>query len=449
MSGSLRVRVTVVGTLVLGFALAIIATALDRAFEQSAESAQRDYLKGQLYGLLAASEVSGRTLDMPENLPEAGFSTPASGLFGAVQDAEGRQLWQSQSAVGVDLSPVGLRQPGDWSFERRERNDTGIFLVSLVVAWELENSEEWPLVYSVAESETRFQAQIAAYRRTLFAWLAIAGIALIGVQVVFLGWGLAPLDALTREVRAVEQGHQTDIQGTYPREVSRLTRRLNHLIRRERTNRERYRNSMDDLAHSLKTPLAVLRAASDAGGDAHTLKSTVSDQVDRMQGIVDRQLGRTAAPGKVVGDQSEVKDSVDRVVASLERVYQDKTVNVNVDVSDELIFLGDTVDLYEIVGNILDNAFKHCRANVTLSAKRTVGASENRLELVVEDDGAGFEPELIPLVSKRGVRGDEKSAGQGLGLALVADIVHGYGGDLRIENRAGEGARVTVSLPSR
>ena len=116
--------------------------------------------------------------------------------------------------------------------------------------------------------------------------------------------------------------------------------------------------------------------------------------------------------------------------------------------SDELIFLGDTVDLYEIVGNLLDNAFKHCRATVTLSAKRDADSSENRLELAVADDGAGFDPELIPVVAGRGVRGDEKSAGQGLGLALVADIVHSYGGELRIENRAGEGARVTVSLPS-
>jgi two-component system sensor histidine kinase PhoQ len=442
-----RLQLTLVASLALFFGLTIWA--LDNAYQHALERAVRDRLETQVLGLIAATESdrAGRPV-LPELLPETRFNNPGSGLLAQLADGRGAQLWRSRSAAGTDVAwpahvPVG---------ERRFRADIStvdgeaLFVLTLGVEWE----ETGTYRFSVAETQASYTGQVRRFRTQLFGWFALMALGLVLAQAALLRWVLAPLRRVATELRAVETGERSELGGDYPSELVGLTKGLNALIRNERGRLERYRNSLGDLAHSLKTPLAVVRSAlTRASLDSE--RTSIGEQLERMDEIVEYQLQRASASGGTTfGAPLSVRPVVQRIVESLRKVYAERDLAIDAFVADEARFHGDAGDLMEIVGNLADNACKHARRRVTIDAGRIApgrDADRDGLFIVVSDDGPGIPAAKVDELAQRGVRGDTTAPGHGIGLAIVQDLVALHGGRVVFGPAELGGAEVRVELP--
>lgn len=451
MISSLQGRLLLAATLVLVAFLSLTGYALDRAFRTSAEVAVRDRLQGQLYGLLAAADLDlDGSLTVPDGLPESRFSMPGSSLYGRVRAINGRRVWDSPSLLGVELPEGEALPPGATEFGRVEVNgDVRFHVLRFGVSWESATDQSQEYVFTVAEAFASYVAQVRGFRGSLSLWLGAATLVLLVVQALILRWGIAPLRKVADEVGELETGQRQQLQGKYPRELAGLTSNINTLIRNQRRHLDRYRNTLDDLAHSLKTPLAVLRSIVESRASPADELEGAGEQITRIANIVDHQLRRAATSGPVtLSPPLAVASVVDRVTNSLRKVYVDKNVNVSVDIGESVRFYGEEGDLFEIFGNLLDNAFKLCKNLVMVQAfQLEAGSRRPGLTASVSDDGPGIPEQMVARVTQRGVRADSTTDGQGIGLAVVYDIVESYEGKLEIERSEYGGAKVTVSLP--
>jgi two-component system sensor histidine kinase PhoQ len=297
-----------------------------------------------------------------------------------------------------------------------------------------------PLSLSVLEDAAPLEREGAAFVRTLWAWLGGTAVVLLVSQTLLLQWALSPLARVTREVRELESGRQDAIRGHYPVEIALLTDNINELVRGERVRQSRYKEALSFLAHSLKTPLAVLRSSSD---DAAQLPGVVKEQVARMDGIVQHQLARAAAGGGAVfAPAVPLAQLIERIRASLAKVYADKGVGFDVRCDSSVTWRVEEGEAFELFGNLMDNAAKWSHGQVSVHAWREGG----RLRFRIDDDGPGFSETSDVL--KLHVRGDERVPGHGVGLAVVDEIVRAHGGELELGRSDLGGARVDVSLPS-
>ena len=302
----------------------------------------------------------------------------------------------------------------------------------------------------MAEERARFDAELKRFRRNLWGWFAGAAVGLLAAQGIILSWSLAPLRRVAREVAEVESGARAELDARQPMELRPLTVALNTLIASGRRRVERSRNALADLAHSLKTPLAVLRTASEDDAAEDNLRQTVRDQVTRMDLTVNYQLQRAAAAGRAsLSPPVAIEPVAQRLRDSLAKVYADKSLNIAIESDRDAVFVGDEGDLTEILGNLMDNACKWANSTVKTSAnfERDAASAGTTLRLAVDDDGPGIAPDAADRLFERGARADATTPGHGIGLAIVREIVcELYAGRLDIENSALGGTRIVVSL---
>jgi two-component system sensor histidine kinase PhoQ len=441
---SLQTRLLLAASLVLLVFVGLCGAGLETAFRQAALDAQENRMRGMVYALLGVAEPDERgRLELNDgDLPEPRLMRHDSGLEAAVYDESGTVLWRSPSQAGSLPLVIGP-EVGKWKLERI--GDAGRFALAFGLRW-LVADDNRPQRYTmlVLEDAGGYEEQLAVFRRTLWSWLGAVAAALLAALVLVLRWGLRPMRRLVGELRSVEAGEQGQIDAPYPQELTPLTGALNAMIRHERSQLQRYRNALGDLAHSLKTPLAVLRGLA---GDARLSGDTqrqLDEQVGRMQQIADHQLSRAATAGRrALAQPVAVQPIAARLAAALHKVYADKSLTFDVEAAKGLLVRVDSGDLHEILGNTLDNAAKWARGRVRLHAARAAST----LELAVEDDGPGFPPEPERLL-ERGVRADSRVPGQGLGLAAVVEILRAYEGEIVLERSAElGGARVLLRIP--
>ncbi|MGA8278420.1 MAG: ATP-binding protein [Rhodanobacteraceae bacterium] len=428
-----------------GFALAaflgLAFFALDRGFYDAAESALRDRLQGYMYAYLAASDTTrSGSLVPPEVGPDPRFDRPAmTGLYAGIVGTRilgaKHDEWRSPSALGRPL-PFDRQLPrGASRFEGPVNTPVGdLFVLSQGVDW-TNGKHRLHLTFHVAEDVGVLQRQVDVYRRTLMIWLGGLGVLLLLLLLSVLRWSMAPLRKVVSDLDKVERGSQQRLGSNYPHELSGLAASLDNFIDGERDRLKRYRNTLSDLAHSLKTPLAVMRSQleSDSGGDQ--LRWTVLEQVGRMDEIVAYQLSRAATSGhQTFAAPLPVEPFAEEIVQSLEKVYQSKGILCEFDIDASARFHGEQGDLMELLGNLLENAFKWATHRVALSARNLPAAGARRpgLELVFDDDGPGIAEDRIEHLLQRGVRGDERTQGHGIGLAIVQDILRAYRGELAV-----------------
>lgn len=439
---SLNRRMILGASLLLAVFMVLTALALERAFADSARAARQDRLLGQLYLLIAAAEVDGAgRLQMPDTLSEARFSLPGSGLYGAVADAQGNALWRSASTLNVQAPFASRLAPG----EKRFSSTPDYFVQSLGVSWAT-GRKAYALTFSVSEHRAEFDTQMRGYRQSLWGWLAGLALLLLLAQGAALRWGLLPLRRVTGELRAIESGRQERVQGKYPEEIQHLTDNLNIVLEQAQAQRQRYRNALADLAHSLKTPLAVMRGA--LGQETSALPKTVEAQVARMDDIVAYQLQRAATAGQhaLHVPALMVQEPLQQIIAALGKVYADKQVQVEVKLTPpELAIPMERGDALELLGNLLENAYKWCARRVRVQG----GVEGDRVFLLIADDGPGIAPEQRAKILQRGVRADEAVPGHGIGLAVVRDIVDAYAGELVIGVSDWGGAALRIEFAQR
>ena len=299
------------------------------------------------------------------------------------------------------------------------------------------------------ESPEVYNQQVAKFRQTLIVWLAVAALLLLLVQLFVLRWSLSPLRQIEDEVHQVEKGLRDQLTESYPRELNSLAGSLNLLLANERRHLQRYRNSLSDLAHSMKTPLAVLRGAAESESISPETREVIENEVGRMDNIVEYQLQKAAAAGRVsLTEGVSVLPVVNRLLESLHKVYRDKSISYSVDIDEDIKFTGEEGDLMEVVGNLLDNASKWCRnkASIKVLKIRTDADTHDRLFFTIEDDGKGIAEDRVELLLQRGTRGDTQIPGHGIGLSVVREIVSAYGGRLSITRSDMGGAKVEVEI---
>ncbi len=438
---SLVSRSTIATLLVLIGFLGITGFALDRAYAHAALAGLRGRLQSYAYAYLAGVDVSARSDRMipPDTPPpNSDFLRPGSGLYAVIVPQDGLP-WEAPSALGRDLPFHELLPAGVTRFTGPVGTSAGaMYVLSQGVEWVLPNHQRYRLTIYIAENEALYQTGLAAYRRTLFGWLGALGLALLVLQQILLRWSFSPLRRVARDLAKIERGSADRLSGPYPREVAVLTHGLNRFIESEREHLKRYRNTLDDLAHSLKTPLAVARSRLESGDGTNDVRHDLLAQVQQMDQIVAYQLARAKMSGhSTFATPVPVQHHAEAVVRSLERVYAAKNILCEFDIDEGANFFGEEGDLLELLGNLLENAFKWANHRVLLSMKKVAPGNPRAwrlgLEIRVEDDGPGIPAEYLERVLQRGVRGDERVQGHGIGLAIVEDIVRSYRGTLQVD----------------
>jgi two-component system sensor histidine kinase PhoQ len=444
---SLQARLLLVALLILlGFA-GLTGLALDKAFRESAEAALQDRLQGHMFALLAATEVEeGGKLSFGRQLPDSRFRQPGSGLYASVRHAgEPDPGLQSRSLLGVSLVIPDKPQTGQGQFRTLQlANGTTLYSYTYGAKWEAEGAE-YSLVYFVAENMDSYHEQISQYRNNLWGWLGLATVLLLLAQAGVLRWGLRPLRRVERDLAKIKAGDKDRLDEDYPRELHGLTQNLNLLLQTTQKQLARYRDALGNVSHSLKTPLTVLCGAVLHHSDQEELKQTASEQLDHMQQIIDYHLQRAATAGPVqLGKPIAIKPVAERILNTLKKSYADKSITVELVVDDDVKFYSDEGDLFELLGNMLDNAFKWCHERIVITAEND---RQRGLNLYVDDDGPGIPPEVGKQVLERGKRIDPHVEGQGLGLAMVHETVLLYGGQLQIKTSSLGGAAISLHLP--
>jgi len=457
---SLQARSLAAASIVLAAFLGLAFFALDRAFYDAAESSLRERLLGYMYAYLAGSDMTrSGALIPPEVGPDPRFDQPAaSGLYAGIVGAKiigaKDNIWRSPSALGRDLPFTADLERGPSHFTGPVETPAGeLFVLSQGVDYNSGAKNPLHLTFYVAEDSRALRDQVDVYRRTLLGWLGALGAVLLMLLFAVLRWSLAPLRKLAADLARVERGLQERLDRSYPLELSGLTSGLNNFVDAERDRVKRYRNTLSDLAHSLKTPLAVMRSQLESGGEGQTLRWTVLEQVGRMDEIVAYQLSRAATSGhQTFAAPLLLEPYAEEVVRSLEKVYASKSILCEFDIEETARFYGDQGDLLELLGNLLENAFKWARRSVVLTARPLAAAGSRRagLELSVEDDGPGIPEDKVEHLLQRGVRGDERVQGHGIGLSIVQDILKAYRGELHVDRSPSlGGARFAVSFAPR
>jgi signal transduction histidine kinase len=280
---------------------------------------------------------------------------------------------------------------------------------------------------------------------------AIVGTAL-GVVLMLAGFvmarrSLTPLRGLEGKVVAVTTGHARRVDGAFPAEVQPVIDRLNVMLEDRERAIARAHAAAGDLAHALKTPLALLMREADAARAAGqtALADAIAVQVRRMTAQIDRQLSRArvAASGPIGADRCAAAPCIDALTRTMRRLHAERSLDIAVAVPPDVEVLVRQEDLEEMLGNVLDNACKWARSGVALTVQQGVDA----VVIVVDDDGPGLPIKSRDVVLQRGVRLDERSPGSGLGLAIVHDLVEHYRGTLALESSPRGGLRVEMTLP--
>lgn len=450
---SLAARTIAAAGVVLAGFLGLTGFALDQAFERSALAALRERLQGYSYTFLAGTDigVTGRVI-LPEVMPEPRLERPGSGLYARL--AGGEFNWNSPSGLDRQLPFDEDLAPGELSFRGPlESSDGDLYVLSMGIAFDLPGGKEARFTLHFAEHEAATEAQKGAFRETVFLLLGSLGILLLLVLGLSLRWSLSPLRGVAKDLARVQDGDAPELAGSYPRELLGLTESLNQFIQSERKNLQRYRNTLGDLAHSLKTPLAVLRGLIENETRAEALRDGTAEQLERMDDLVAYQLARAAKSGHhTFVAPIPIARFAEDVASTLEKVYAGKGALAEFEIAEGASFRGERGDLLELLGNLLDNAFKWCKRRVLLRVEQQNVSSvpgRNRLRIVVEDDGPGIAEDRVQAMLQRGVRGDERVQGHGIGLSIVQDIIASYQGELKV-GRSEElgGARFEVTLGS-
>ncbi|VXA92376.1 ATPase [Luteimonas sp. 9C] len=456
---SLRARQLLAASIGLLAFLALAGYALDRAFIDVASEGQRERLRNYVYAYAGDIEfLRSGDIYPSESQPDDRFLRPGSGLYAEVVLPSG-DSWRSPSASGPQLPEATMLSAREEKFDgplpmvRSDGTPGEAYRYGLGLVWSPDGRSDTEFAYTiyVMEDAGIVPRQVRIFRAALWVNLGVAGVILLLLQGLIVRWSLWPLRRVEHELVRVQRGLSDRMGMQHPHELQPLTESINALIDSEREHLTRQRNTMSDLAHSLKTPLAVLRSRLDAGSGDAELREEVETQLQRMNDLVTYQLARAASSGhQLFSAPIEIEPSAEQIVRGLEKIYAAKGAVCEFEIDPSARFHGEQGDLQELLGNLLENAFKWAKGRVLLTVRPGETAPNRRpgLVLVVEDDGPGIPADRVASILQRGVRGDERVQGHGIGLSIVQDIVHSYRGELHV-GRSEElgGACFSVRLP--
>lgn len=447
---SLHLRLLAVTLAWTLLSVALAGWGIQRLFRQHIQAQLQSELDIHLNHLTAALQVDEQGQVSLATLPtDPRFGHPFSGLYWQIsvpsagtrfaQLLRSRSLWDAHlTDMASGLEPghdVATQAPGPGGKPLRMR---------LREVHPAEGPID-TLVLAVAADEALWAEPVSRFDRMLAVALGILALGMTAAAWMQVGFGLRPLARLRERLAALRAGQADRIEGEFPMEVQPLVEDFNLVLGRNAQGLERARMQAGNLAHALKTPLAVMVNAAQAGDP--DLPRLVTEQVEAARRQVDYHLARAraAAAVRVTGLRSPILPLLQGLVRVMERVHAERGLVYDLSqVAEDLAFRGEAQDFQEMLGNVLDNAGKWAHRQVRVTARREDG----ELKIWVEDDGPGLSPERAERVFERGQRADERTPGSGLGLGIVRDLADVYGGWARIEIGALGGARVVMTLPA-
>lgn len=414
---------------------------LDKGFRTNVEKAQRENLRTQIYALLATAELDdAEYLKLPMQNMEPRLNIAESTLHARVITTGNKIVWQSESMVNTQIPFPDKYKVGEFSFSDISNTDESFTAVSFAAIWLTVEGED-TYVFQVAENKNVFDSQISLFRKSLWGWLAGVSLILIIVQMLILRWGLKPLRQIADDLLNIKNGTTKNLTASYPKEITPLTQNINQLLESSQQQLTRYRDALGNMAHSLKTPIAVLQGVMDSATEEQ--KETAFEQIQTINNIIDYQLQRAATAGRMqLRSSILLRPVLDKIIHSLHKVHHDKTISIKITMPDNLKVMIDQGDLYELLGNLLENAFKWCETQILISASSV----NNKSQIIIEDDGPGINTEEEERILLRGQRADQKTPGHGLGLAMVHDMLLLYEGSIKITRGNLTGAKIIIEI---
>ena len=419
--------------------------ALERAVEKRMLKAEENNLQALMYSVLAAvdRDATGLSITVSDTrLFENALFDSGSGLYAVLYD-KNEEIWRSLSAE-QDFERASNLAPEELRFSQLEYNEQSWFQQAFSIRWP--NVHDKLSLYELVlwKNADDYYAQFGRFSQTLWLWLVITIALLLLLMWLVMYWSLRPLRLIGEEVHAIENNQKRRFDSNYPSEIKPLTQNLNLLLQREEHQMQRYRNALDDLAHSLKTPLAVIRGLTDKSTVwTDDDKKTLQEQNNRMNQIVSYQLQKAATVGgEVMAKPINLGKLLEKTVGALRKVYSNKGMSIELKSDLSSLLRMDESDLLEILGNLIDNACKYGQQQVRIQAIQ----QQNSIELWIEDDGAGLKPEQLDYMMTRGMRLDQTQEGQGIGLAVVNDIVNAYDINMQFNQSSLGGLKVTLKI---
>jgi len=429
---SITRRLLIISTVMLAAFLGIAAYALDRAYINASNTALSQRLEAHAYTLLAdAQDGPQGELSMPTQSSDPRFNQLDSGYQASIIELPKSVIWRSVSIQNEILTASADLKIGQTQLSIDDLSAH----YEQVIAWEDFSNKE--RIYSIVISMdiAPHLAEQASFRSTLWQWLSFTGIGLLITLIIAVRWGLRPLNEIPGHIQALEKGDVDMLSDDVASELKPLTQQINALLARMHRRHERIRHAMSDMAHSLKTPLALMRSQLKAGDNE------VNQQIDEIDRMIRYYRQRATLAGTdQFGALSRPHNIAQRIAQSLEKVHRGKSLRITIEIPEDLECRADEGDLYELFGNLLENATKYAQQSVMVSYNEGIWA--------VSDDGPGISAADAERVLQRGQRADEQRPGQGIGLAVVKAIVEQYDGQVEIGKSALNGAEIRFSLPA-
>ena len=455
---SLAFRLFVTAALCALVVLPIAGFIIDTVHKRDVKEAFDSRLSQLLTIIIAFStDHGGPDPRYPRNVGEPLFELSHSGWYWQVTPLEtspGKRMISASLASEELVLPSTQGIKPD-AFNIRWLDGKGPVGEPLRIAETVFNAgeDEAPRFYSyVVAGNVQFaETRIADFRFPLAVSLAVAGLGLVLSTFMQVHFGLIPLRAIEKRLAAIRSGEAQKLEGNLPTEIEPLGTELNALIQSNQDIVERARTQVGNLAHALKTPLAVI--ANEASDEKSPGGAKIAEQATIMRDQVNYYLDRArmAARAGVIGRATHVRPVVESVSRALERIHRERQISIAIECPDDLRFQGEKQDLEEMLGNLLDNACKWAEQDVHFKAVLSPATKETpqmRLLIAVDDDGPGLTPEQRKQGIQRGRRLDESKPGSGLGHSIVADVAQSYRGKFSLEAAPTGGLSARLDLPA-
>lgn len=443
--GSIALRLFWFSLLWLVVALAFTAFLLTNLYSRSLDSTLQETLEFHLETLVGLTATDDGGGFAPNSVADPRFARPATGWYWQVKNGDGAIIGASPSLVGTQLPEFDGELLGSNMRTGVEQDGFGtqIRLIERAIS-----RDDGDLMLTVAGNLDEIFDLVANFRGQTLIVLGAIGAMLAIMSAILARFALRPIGRLRQALEDVRDGMKQSVEGAYPQEIAPLADEINELLRSNTSIIDRARSQVGNLAHGLKTPLAVLR--NEAATSKSQLSEIVTDQTEKMGGLVARYLDRAqlAARTAVVGRRADADVILERLTRVMAKLHPDKDVIYAPPENIEAWFRGEETDLEEMAGNLVDNACKWAHSKVSVSIQLSETPNARVLEILIEDDGPGLSEQEAAKVLQRGVRLDEKAPGSGLGLDIVKELAEVYGGTLRLDKSTLGGLRAALVLPT-
>jgi signal transduction histidine kinase len=447
---SLTLRVVAFSTVLAMIALVVVGTLLSTFFRQATEQSFESLLSAHLFNLVGAVGVSeAGFLQGTPNLGDIRFTIANSGWYWSVEPITDQLSGSLQSPSMIEDIPVApvAEMPFDRDYQRRYvmEGPAGDLIQVLETEFVLDEDDRVAR-FRVMGNRSELEEDIGFFDRQLYTYLAIFGLGMIAINAAAIVIALQPLRRVSSALADIRAGTARSLDGRFPAEIAPLASETNALIESNRRIIERSRTQVGNLAHSLKTPLAVLMNEGRALGGAKG--RLIGEQSAAMQQQIEHYLqrARIAAQRDSVVFRTQLNETLTRMLRVMAKLNPSIRLEASI-AEDELVFAGEREDFEELAGNLLENAFKWAASRVSVRLEPELSGGSRTIRFTIEDDGPGIPEEQAREALRRGRRLDETKPGTGLGLSIVADLVKEYGGTLHLERATIGGLRVVVVLP--